>query len=84
MQASQAQSQLTVAGKNRPLDEDDLAFVNALVESEQARDQSVREAERSDLESFQAVILDYLDVSTMSFSPGRIIACHLRSIAVLL
>ena len=43
------------AGKNRPLDEDDLAFVNSLVESESAHERRIREAEKSDLESFQEV-----------------------------
>ena len=49
-------SDLSVAaGKNRPLDEDDLAFVNSLVESESAHERKIREAEKSDLESFQEV-----------------------------
>ena len=43
------------AGKNRPLDEDDLAFVNSLVESESAHERRIREAEKNDLESFQEV-----------------------------
>lgn len=46
-----------LAGKNRPLDEEDLAFVNSLVDSEQVRAEQIRAAERSDLDLYQAVRL---------------------------
>ena len=43
------------AGKNRPLDEDDLQFVNKLVEADLARERGIREAEKSDIETYQEV-----------------------------
>ena len=43
------------AGKNRPLDEEDLAFVTGWQDSEHAKEQSLRNAEREEVASFQEV-----------------------------
>ena len=43
------------AGKNRPLDEDELHFVEKLLDHERQKDQSVREEERAALDAFQQV-----------------------------
>lgn len=46
-----------VAGKNRPLDEDDLQFVEAVLEQDRAKDRTVREEERAALDAYQQVQL---------------------------
>ena len=43
------------AGKNRPLDEDELHFVEKLLDHERQKDQSVREEEKAALDAFQQV-----------------------------
>ena len=42
-------------GKNRPLDEDDMAFVTSLQDSEYAKEESLRNAEREEVATFQEV-----------------------------
>lgn len=43
-------------GKNRPLDEDDLAFVTGWQDSEHAKEQSLKIAERDEVASFQEAV----------------------------
>jgi hypothetical protein len=43
------------AGKNRPLDEDDMAFVTRLQDSEHAKEESLKIAEQGEIASFQEV-----------------------------
>lgn len=47
-------------GKNRPLDEDDMSFVNSLADAEAAKESSLREKERSELEAYQQVRASFL------------------------
>lgn len=44
-----------LAGKNRPLDEDDLQFVEAVLEQDRAKDRTVKEEERAELDAYQQV-----------------------------
>ena len=46
-----------MAGKNRPLDEDDLQFVEAVLEQDRAKGRTVREEERAALDAYQQVQL---------------------------
>ena len=43
------------AGKNRPLDEDDLQFVEAVLEQDRAKDRTFKEEERAALDAYQQV-----------------------------
>ncbi|BDA50143.1 hypothetical protein COCOBI_15-2710 [Coccomyxa sp. Obi] len=43
-------------GKNRPLDEDDLQFVEAVLEQDRAKDRTVREEERAALDAYQQAV----------------------------
>lgn len=43
-------------GKNRPLDEDEIDFVERLLEKDRERDRSIREEEREALEAYQKVL----------------------------
>ena len=45
------------AGKNRPLDEDELEFVNEIVERERLRDQQVAADDSEQMKAFREVYL---------------------------
>ena len=52
---SEVQIVTCCSGKNRPLDEDDMDFVNNLADAEAAKETSIRQAERQELDAFQQV-----------------------------
>lgn len=45
------------AGKNRPLDEDELEFLDAVIEKERAAEQQWKSEEQRELEAYQEVCL---------------------------
>jgi hypothetical protein len=46
---------IAVLGKNRPLDEDEMQFLDSVYKSESAREQAKQEEERTELAAFQLV-----------------------------
>ncbi len=66
-----------LAGKNRPLDEEDLNFVEAVLEQDRAKDRTVREEERAALDAYQQVLLtlDHHDYALQAVSQQTLISC---------
>jgi len=60
----------TPPGKNRPLDEDDLAFVTGWQDSEHAKEQSLKIAERDEVASFQEVRSGHYRASGLAEAVG--------------
>ncbi|KAK9903521.1 hypothetical protein WJX75_007982 [Coccomyxa subellipsoidea] len=57
-------------GKNRPLDEDDLQFVEAVLEQDRAKDRTVREEERAALDAYQQAVREAEERQSAALEAG--------------